>query len=267
MVHLAGRVRVVFQPAEEGVRGAASMVAAGLADGVEELYGVHVGVNATSLGLLLCGCDGILATSKLDVEFAGRQSHAAIAPERGRDALAAACLATVKIKALARTQPAGRRLHVGMIEGGEGRNIVAAHAMIRMETRAADDVAHAALRHEVEQIFCESDTEFGTLHTTRLLGEAPACRYDETAARRVQAVARGVDAFTEIRLRDPCFNASDDATTWMEHVQRHGGRAAYIGLGTPIGGGHHTADFDIDERVIPAAVELLARLFLADAGA
>jgi metal-dependent amidase/aminoacylase/carboxypeptidase family protein len=45
----------------------------------------------------------------------------------------------------------------------------------------------------------------------------------------------------------------------MRRVQERGGRATNIGLGADLGGwGHHTAEFDIDERALGLAVQLLA---------
>ena len=42
---LAGSIKLIFQPAEEGVRGAKAMMAKGLVDDVKYLVGAHLGVN------------------------------------------------------------------------------------------------------------------------------------------------------------------------------------------------------------------------------
>jgi aminobenzoyl-glutamate utilization protein A len=49
----------------------------------------------------------------------------------------------------------------------------------------------------------------------------------------------------------------------MERVQSHGGKTLFVLLGTPISGGHHSATFDIDERVIPNGAEFFAALYNA----
>ena len=49
----------------------------------------------------------------------------------------------------------------------------------------------------------------------------------------------------------------------MERVQQHGGQATSIGVGADLGGwGHHTAEFDFDERALGLAIRLLSELTL-----
>ena len=53
---------------------------------------------------------------------------------------------------------------------------------------------------------------------------------------------------------------SEDYTYMMARVQERGGQATNIGLGADLGGwGHHTAEFDLDERALGLGVELLVR--------
>lgn len=84
--HLRGRIRLIFQPAEEGARGALPMSEAGAVDGVDVLFGFHIGFKAEGPGSLICGTQGFLATTKRDVLFSGVPAHAGAAPEEGKDA-------------------------------------------------------------------------------------------------------------------------------------------------------------------------------------
>ncbi|MFQ9491358.1 MAG: M20/M25/M40 family metallo-hydrolase [Bilophila wadsworthia] len=51
--HLRGRIRLIFQPAEEGARGALPMSEAGAVDGVDVLFGFHIGFKAEGPGSLI----------------------------------------------------------------------------------------------------------------------------------------------------------------------------------------------------------------------
>lgn len=42
---LCGSIRIIFQPAEEGVHGAKSMVEKGCVNGVDYMIGCHIGMN------------------------------------------------------------------------------------------------------------------------------------------------------------------------------------------------------------------------------
>jgi aminobenzoyl-glutamate utilization protein A len=262
---LSGTVKLIFQPAEEGTRGAEALVASGMADDIDEFYSLHVGVNAKEYGQLVCGWRGLLATSKLDVTFTGRASHAAIAPHEGIDALAAACHAVVSLKAILANLPSDVRVNVGTLQGGVGRNVVAPHAFMQMETRSFNQETHAKVTDTVIGILEASAKAFNATCQIKLVGRTDAGRSDDTAATKIKTVAAGMKEWEKIDLIRDDFCASDDAASWMHHVQSRGGIATYVGLGTPTYGGHHNPLFDIDERVIPSGVELFSRLFLLDA--
>ena len=48
-----GKIRFIFQPAEEGVRGATPMERAGAVKGVDEIFGMHIGFQANNIGKVI----------------------------------------------------------------------------------------------------------------------------------------------------------------------------------------------------------------------
>src|SRR5688500_17638942 len=76
----AGRLRMLFQPAEEGVRGGRALVDAGWVHDVDLLLGFHIGFGVPA-GTVAVGVRGFLATEKLRVRLQGRAAHAGKAPE------------------------------------------------------------------------------------------------------------------------------------------------------------------------------------------
>ena len=81
---LAGTIKLIFQPAEEGVRGAKAMMARGVVDDVKYIVGAHLGVNLKKTGQVACRTEGFLATTKFDAVFTGVPAHAGGAPETWR---------------------------------------------------------------------------------------------------------------------------------------------------------------------------------------
>jgi len=262
---LHGKVTVIFQPAEEGTRGANSMIETGVVDGARTVFGIHVGVNAKQVGELVCGWRGLFGTQKLDVDFFGRSAHAAIAAEDGRDALAAACRAVVAIKEYAAGLPGHCKAHVGRLIAGEGRNIVSSGARLEMEIRSTDDDRLTRMASELRKLLLQAARQerLDREPTVRLAGFAPAVASDTEAAGQVARAAKSMGFFANVRMHASDYNASDDATLWMRRVQQGGGVGSFIGIGTPTGTGHHTPLFDIDDQVIPPAVELLARCLIS----
>ena len=77
---LAGTLKLIFQPAEEGVRGAKAMTDRGVVDDVDYMLGAHFGFKMKETGSIACNVTGVLATGKFVASFTGQASHAGAAP-------------------------------------------------------------------------------------------------------------------------------------------------------------------------------------------
>jgi len=132
---LKGSIRFIFQPAEEGLRGARPMVFAGVTKGLDYIVGLHVGFQADKKGFLVCGTKGFLASTKWDVTINGKGAHAGAAPQDGCNALLAAAVASINLHAISRHGDGVTRINVGKMVAGEGRNVIPPNAFLVMETR------------------------------------------------------------------------------------------------------------------------------------
>lgn len=257
---LAGTVKIIFQPAEEGVRGAKAMVASGIADDVDYLVGCHLSTVATPhVGQFSCESRGFFATSKFDATFKGWPSHASAAPEEGRNAILAAACATLNLYAISRHSKGVSRVNVGRIEGGTGRNVIGANALLKVETRGAtteinDFMEKAAMRtikaaadmHNVEVSFVK-------------MGGAAGADNDPELVACIQKVAEESQLFKEI-IPLNIASGSEDCTYFMERVNKHGGKAAYVKIGAERAAGHHDFRFDFNEEAMPLGVAYLSLL-------
>jgi amidohydrolase len=126
-----GRVRYLGTPAEEGGGGKLLMAHNGALEGVDVAMMVH------SADADLTSIDAI-ALQQLLVEYSGRASHAAAAPQHGRNALDAAVLGYMAVAALRQHILPTERIHGIFLRGGDKPNIVPADAAtewyIRSET-------------------------------------------------------------------------------------------------------------------------------------
>ena len=112
----SGTLKLIFQPAEEGGRGAKPMVAAGVVDDVDYLFAGHLGCNLPS-GKLAARATGFLFSRKIDVVFLGRAAHAAMGPHEGRNALLAAAAAALGLHGIARHAQEQTHVNVGKLVG------------------------------------------------------------------------------------------------------------------------------------------------------
>ena len=125
---LSGKIKLIFQPAEEGTRGAKSMVKAGVVNDVDYFIATHIGTGIPHRQFLAAN-NGFFATSKLDIRFMGIAAHAGGEPEEGKNALLAAAAAALNIHAISRHSKGASRVNVGELHAGSGRNIVPDHAL------------------------------------------------------------------------------------------------------------------------------------------
>lgn len=244
-----GRFKVLFQPAEEGVRGARPMAESGIVDDADWLVGSHVGGNFKA-GEVCVQTGGFLASTKFDITFEGQEAHAGNAPQKGHSALVAAACATMMIQGIPRHGDGDTRVSVGKLNAGEGRNIVAAHATMQMEVRGATQEVNDFMSENVEHIIEGVERAYQVKAKIERVGESSTlvlCPkiYDvlEEAMHRVEG------AKVLPRYGEP--SGSEDCSWLIRRVAEHGGQAGFFLYGA-FNHGHHRPDFDIeDTRSLP----------------
>lgn len=253
---LSGTVKLIFQPAEEGVRGARAMAVKGVVDDADYLIGMHLGFNTNKTGHLACMIEGFLATTKLDAIFTGVAAHAGAAPEAGRNALLAAAAASLNLHAIARHSQGPSRINVGILQAGTGRNVVPATAVIKLETRGTTSVINEYMYQEAIRIIRAAADMYGVQVELKEMGGAAGAENDPALVEKIQQTATRLCIFNNI-IPNCYFGASEDCTYFMERVQQRGGKAAYIMVGADLKAGHHDFRFDFDEKSMTHATALL----------
>ncbi|MHC1759025.1 MAG: amidohydrolase [Negativicutes bacterium] len=254
---LAGTIKLIFQPAEEGVRGAKAMMVKGVVDDVNYIVGMHLGVNLRKTGQVACMTEGFLATTKLDATFTGVPAHAGAAPETGKNAILAACTATLNLHAISRHSQGASRVNVGVIQGGSGRNVIPANAVIKVETRGAVSDINEYVYAEAVRIIEAAAAMQGCTVSMELMGGAAGCGNDPELVARIRKVAERQKLLPEI-LPAGNIGGSEDCTYFMERVQQKGGQAAFVMVGTELAAGHHDSFFDFNEEAFVPAIALMS---------
>lgn len=205
---LCGKLKFIFQPAEEGVRGANAMAAAGVVDDVDILLGGHMGCQAR-LGELALQADGFLATTKFDVDIEGSPSHAGSDPHVGHNALMAACAAAMMLQGIPRHGRGTTRVAVGKLNAGEGRNVVPSHAHMELEVRGSTAEVNAFMAEYVEDIFAGVEKAYRVKATITKAGESTTLLPSPRLYDLVEDVMREVpDAKLHPRVTGPSGSSS-----------------------------------------------------------
>ncbi len=256
----SGTVKLVFQPAEEGVRGARAMVEAGVVDDVDVMLALHL-YSGWPLGHLAPGRGGFFATTKFDVRLQGAPAHAGGHPEGGRNALLAAATAVLNLHAIPRHPAGATRINVGALIAGQGRNVIPPEAQLVVETRGATSALNEYMYASALRVLEAAAAMYQCELTVIPRGSAESAESDTWLAERVWSVAERLGGY-EYR-QSYASGGSEDFTYMMRRVQERGGSAVNIGLGADLGGwGHHTEVFDFDERALSLGVRLLGALVI-----
>lgn len=241
---LTGTVKLLFQPAEEGVRGAAAMAASGIVDDVDWFAGAHVGCGAAP-GQVGVSHEGYLATTKFDLEYFGTPC-AAGSPENGHSALMCACATVMTLGSLPGHSKGITRVQIGRIVSGTGRNIVAGHAFLALEVRGETTEINDYMAKNVETTVKGMAAAYEVDYRLTRMGEAVTYKGDEEAVELVKDAARHAEGVTSVVDMNAKVG-SEDCTMLIRRIQAHGGKCAFFYFGCRHHG-HHKPDFDIQDR-------------------
>ena len=259
---LHGTVKLIFQPGEEGGKGARAIVAHGHLDDVDYFMGTHVAPSGgPDDGDVTPGTWGSLASNKYDVYFRGQAAHAGGFPENGRSAIVAAANAVLNLTAIPRHSQGISRVNVGTIRGGTGRNVIAEEAMIEMEVRGATtDIIHY-MDQEARRICQASADMTGCTCEMIAQGGSESQESDVDFLEWIgDAIQRDLPHLRVSSVRNAQNWGSEDISLMMNRVQAHGGKATYMRSVTPMASAQHTTAFDFDEKVLVEGIQTFAVL-------
>jgi len=258
--NLQGRIIVLFQPAEEGLRGMAAVVNHPLFRKIDEAYGFHVWANREQNDFI-CGTYGQLASKKFDVKIKGKASHAALAPEKGINAMLPAAEIILSLEKLKSDFPSHIRLNIGQMQAGTARNIVCPEANLKIETRAGDTVSCDQLFNAAIKTIEDITKKYACSCKISLVGEAESAASSLDLAKRVKQVVNATGLFANCLEGELHNTYSEDFCTLMNHVQKSGGKAVFMGIGASNQTGtHHQSHFDISEDTMWKMAGVLAEL-------
>lgn len=268
---LAGRLRFIFQPAEEqpapeGASGAQAMVAAGVLEdpAVSAILALHVAPNLEA-GHLRYGSGVVMAgADRVTLTISGKSAHGAT-PHRGVDPIITSALVLNHLQAFLAQQidtRAPKILTFGKIAGGNRFNILADKVTLTGSLRYLQDATRTELLKGLRRLLAGLSQATGAQIHLEVGRTYPLLKNDpELTARAVQILANLLGSQRLKPLR-PAMG-SEDFSFYADKVPAF---YFFIGVRTPGGRGQalHSPEFNPDEAALPwgltAAAGLLATL-------
>ncbi len=257
---LKGTVKLIFQPGEEVAQGAKGMIAEGVLEGVDEVFGMHVmgnlpsGKIAIGSGPRMASCDMFRITVK------GKGGHGSM-PHLSVDAVVAASAIVMNLQSIASREVSPMDtvvVSVGKLISGTRWNIIADEAVLEGTTRSFSYEVRDKLAEMLERIAkstaagyrAEAELEYSYLTAPTINGEISTER-----ARRSIEKLMSKDAIVEM----PKQAGSEDFSEYLAKVP---GTFVLVGTANEEKDTcyvNHHPKFDIDEDMLEYGVALHAQ--------
>jgi len=262
--HLHGRVKLLFQPAEELIgRGANEMVAAGVMANprVDAIFGLHCQPQLRAGEVEVCHGVMMAAGDLFTIEIEGQAGHAA-RPHEAIDTVLVAAQAVCALHAIVprRLSPHDPTvLTIGAIHAGLAANVIPGHATLTGTVRTLSPAARLRVREVMEQVLDGVCAAMGAHFTLDYQVGAPVVVNDPALTDLLAQAAAKVVGKEHVReSREPSMGSED----FSYYQQLAPGSYFRLGTANDDPATHHPlhhACFDLDESALPLGAQLLAQ--------
>ena len=244
-----GKVRFIFQPAEEGGGGARYMIKDGCLDQVDEIYGLHLW-NYQPVGEIGVKNGPIMAAADMfDIIIKGKGGHGAT-PQGTVDAIVVASNLITMLQTIVsrNTNPLDNTVvTIGEINGGQNFNVIADEVRLTGTTRAYTENNRNMIKKRMQNIIDGVSKSFGAEIVLKYKeGYPPTVNHEDPTKLILEASSMVVGKGAGY----PYLSMGGEDFSY--YLQKVPGCFFFVGsapdknniLSTP----HHCSHFDIDER-------------------
>jgi amidohydrolase len=263
---LPGEIQFIFQPAEEGPPpgekgGAALMLEEGLwkERKPQAVFGLHASAQDDVGTITYCSGPAMAAADALDVTIKGRQAHGA-RPELAIDPVVIASQAVMALQTIhSRNVPprAPTVLTIGMIRGGQRRNIIPAEVEMQGTVRTYDPKVQDLVERRIREVLDGVTKAGGATFDMTYLRQYPVTINDPALTKAsLPSLARAAKvAEGEPRTGSEDFSYFSNETPGFFY---------FLGVRKPGGasGDHHTPTFTADDGAVAVGMRAMSYLLL-----
>ncbi len=251
---LPGSVRLIFQPAEETVRGADALVQAGAVDGVQAIVMLHGWPNLAVGRIGVRSGPAMASSDSFTLQIRGRGGHGAY-PDDTVDPIVAgaqvvAALQTVVSRELSPLAPAV--VSVTTFHAGTAHNVIPDTAELSGTVRALDPALRGRMPAILERVIAGVCAALRAEYTFEHTWGTPVTVNDPGVTDLVRAVGRDLlGPENVVELSEPTMGAEDFAY----YLQKVPGAMFRLGTGCP----HllHTPRYDFGDTPLAHGIALM----------
>jgi amidohydrolase len=258
-VSLPGKIRFLFQPAEEIAQGAQWMVQDGAMNDVNAILSVHVfpSIPAGKVGIRYGALTA--AADDLELTIMGESGHGA-RPHEAIDAIwIASQVITALQQAISRTQNPLRPvvLTIGKISGGRAPNVIADQVTMMGTVRSLHPETNDALPAWIENIVSSVCQTYGAKYEMNYRRGTPSVQNDAKLTNLLESAAREVWGSESIQIIPEPSLGAEDFSCYLQHAP---GSMFRLGVGFADKKNYplHHPQFEVDESAIVTGVVTMA---------
>ncbi|MBQ8646547.1 MAG: amidohydrolase, partial [Oscillospiraceae bacterium] len=254
---LCGEVRLLFQPSEEQVLGAKALIARGAMEGVDAVFGLHIGSILSPdipSGTLVVPAGRCMASfDRFSIRVKGAGCHGST-PQKGVDPINIGAHILLALQALNAREVSATDpmvLTIGKFIGNGHYNVIPDEVLMEGNVRTLDPEMRRFVAKRIGEVSEATAAMFGGQAEYEMLwGIPPVVNHGGMAALAAEAAVEVVGAEQVITRLDAPNMGGEDFACYLEQVP---GAFAFLSSadhakGTD--GPHHTPRFDVDEEVL-----------------
>lgn len=251
---LAGRVRILFQPAEETFNGAQQLIDAGALEGVQAIFGLHnapdlpVGTLKTRGGAFYANVD------RFTIDINGKGAHAA-RPHEGIDSVVIGSQIVTTLQTLASRIYSSQEsvvVSVTRFTAGNTWNVLPQTVELEGTVRTHNDAIRARIPEKIRALISGIASGFGASATLGWQPGPPALVNTPKWATFALELAAENGYHTEVA--SPQMGGEDFAF-YLQQIP-----GAFVSIGSASDYGLHHPSFNPDEAIIGQAVDYFTEL-------
>jgi len=244
-------IRLIFQPAEETVKGAKAMIDNGALENVALIFGGHLDRHYLAGKVIVTEGPVNASSDRFCIKISGQGAHAA-RPHESVDTVVVGSLLVMAIQTIVSREvnPAHPSvISVGRFDAGTASNVIAGHATLEGSIRAQDPQVRKHLHSSIKRI-AES---VGQLHDADvkveiIKGVPPVINTHEMTVLAREAAITAVGNANVGQLANANMGG-EDFSYYLDHVP-----GCYVRFGGQVPGNEgfpaHSSRFDFDESAL-----------------
>ena len=251
---LTGRVRILFQPAEETFNGAQQLIDAGALEGVQAIFGLHnapdlpVGTLKTRGGAFYANVD------RFTIDINGKGAHAA-RPHEGIDSVVIGSQIVTTLQTLASRIYSSQEsvvVSVTRFTAGNTWNVLPQAVELEGTVRTHNDAIRAQIPAKIASLISGIASGFGASATLNWQPGPPALVNTQQWADFALKLAAENGYHTEVATPQM---GGEDFAFYLQQIP-----GAFVSIGSASDYGLHHPSFNPDETIIGQAVDYFTEL-------